>query len=323
MAGVGIPLVHSDDLLQLTKGQRLLGRQAMITVKRGEGPLVLVLPHCGQEIPPFISGRLSAEGRNQIDISWHLEQVFDLADELDATVLGSTASRYVVDVDVAVEQSEQPEPGVPFNALCPEKSLSGDALYERGQEPGPVEAEQRVLLFHAPFHRTLAGELLRLKGLHDRIIVVDCKSVRSRIPDLTDHGQPVFSIGADERSCSPQFQATVMQGFSDLDGFSAADGGAAAAGYIRRTYGSPDSGVEAFSLVLAQRAYLLKESVPFEPDPARVRRLKRLLTGVLTEIVSSVQDGKHGQTEKVGKAPSDDVLFDDGLVGPVPRDAEG
>lgn len=259
----------------------------MILVEKGSSPLIICLPHSGVDIPPAVEARLSATGRIQADISWRLDKVLDVAAELDATIIKSSVSRYVIDVDrdAAEEHAGEYERG-PHERLCPTATLDLKNIYKPDEEPGPVEIEQRRMLFYDPFHRALGQEISRLRKLHDQVILVDCQSVRSRIRGYLETEAAVFNIATDHgRSCSQDLKSLFVGSFSGLSGYSVAVDDFFKGGHIIRSYGQPDRGVQALSLVLAQRVYLRHESPPFEPDKARIARLRSALIGGLSRTI--------------------------------------
>ena len=227
---------------------------------------------------------MNATGRLQTDISWRLETILDMDSGLDATLLRSTASRYVIDVDQPPELQEDSESD-PLNALCPVTTLDSKRIYQLDEKPGPTETEQRALLFYFPFHEALRQEVERLKKIHDTVVLIDCRSVRSKIKGFIDEELAVLNLGtADHTACHPDLARTFAATFEGVEGMSLAVDDVFRGGYIIRTYGRPDIGVHAMTLVIAQKAYLRHESPPFEPDRTSSARLKTLLAQGLSRV---------------------------------------
>ncbi|MEP4767100.1 MAG: N-formylglutamate amidohydrolase [Roseibium sp.] len=257
----------------------------MILVDEGQSPLILCLPHSGTDIPPAITKRLNATGRLQTDLSWRLEDVFNTRKDLGVTVIRSTISRYVIDLDKDPETplSEAMDPTV---ALCPATTLDGKNLYQDEEEPGSTEIEQRMLLFHVPFHRALRQQIERVSRLHDKVIILDCQSMRSHIRGVTDKGLPLVSIGSfDGTSCDPDLRNLLVGSFTGQKGFTVEVDDKAKGGFITQSYGRPDRNLHAMTLLFAQRAYLRHESPPFEPDKTRVRRLRTIMEDSLSRLI--------------------------------------
>ncbi len=257
----------------------------MILVEEGAGPLILCLPHSGVDAPAVVEGRFNATGRLQTDLSWRLEQVMRLNPDLGITVIRSNISRYVIDLDR--------DPDTPFGAvddpstyLCPVTTLDGKEIYNDGEEPGAIEIEQRMLLFAKPFYRAVSQQVDRLKRLHGRVILLDCQSMRSQIKGVTDKGLPIISIGsADGTSCDPDLRNLLVGSFKSQEGYTVGVEEAAKGGFLIRTFGRPDQGLHALTLLFAQRAYLRHESPPFEPDKARIQRLISVLEDCFSRAI--------------------------------------
>ncbi|WP_269584581.1 N-formylglutamate amidohydrolase [Roseibium sp. Sym1] len=257
----------------------------MILVEEGQSPLILCLPHSGTEIPNAVEKRLNATGRLQADLAWRLERVFDFHEDLDATVLRSSISRYVIDLDRDPETPVS-DAGDPAKALCPVTTLDGKRIYQEGEEPGPTEVEQRSLLFHAPFHKALRRQIDRLLRSHRKVIIVDCQSMRSHIKGVTDKGLPLVSVGTNGgTSCDPDLRNLLVGSFKGEQGYSVSVDEQTLGGYITKNFGRPDRGIHTVTLLLAQRSYLRHESPPFEPDKTRITRLRSVLTESMSRLV--------------------------------------
>lgn len=257
----------------------------MILIDEGQSPLVLCLPHSGTDVPKAVYNRLNATGKLQADLAWRLERVFDFHKELDATVLRSNVSRFVIDLD---RDPKTPVSAAmdPARALCPATTLDGKRVYQEGEEPGPTEAEQRFLLFYAPFHKALHQQIDRLLRKHRKVILVNCQSMRSHIKGVTDEDLPLVNIGSEEgRSCDPDLRNVLVGSFRGQEGYTVSVDRYTKGGFITHSFARPEMGVHAVTLLLAQRAYLRHESPPFEPDKVRMAALKAVLLDSLSRLI--------------------------------------
>ncbi|MEM9632164.1 MAG: N-formylglutamate amidohydrolase [Pseudomonadota bacterium] len=257
----------------------------MILVEEGQSPLILCLPHSGTEIPQAVGKRLNATGRLQVDLAWRLERVFGIREELDATLVTSTVSRYVIDLDE--DPAFHGKGLVPGGGhLCPLATLDGKRIYQDGEEPGPTEIEQRSLLFYEPYHNAVRKQIGRLLEQHGTVVVLDCQSMRTHIRGVTSTGLPLVSIGtAEGDSCAPDLKNLFAGSFRGREGYSVSVDEQTKGGYITRAFGRPESGVHAMTMLLAQRAYLRHESPPFEPDKIRIARLQSVLKETLSQVI--------------------------------------
>lgn len=256
----------------------------MIVLEKGNGPLILCLPSSGTDIPPAIGKHLSATGRLQTDISWHLDRLLDLAGELDATVIRSTISRYVIDVDQFPSQTGGAVSSH-LSKLCPTTTYDQKSLYQQDQEPGPVEIDQRKMLFYDPFHMAVRQEIDRLRRQHDTVLMFDCKSIRSKIKGYVDTELPIINLGsANGRACHPDL-CLLMEGFFRNANLSVSLDEFFSKSYITETYGNPGLGVNVLKLVIAQRCYVRHETPPFELDRLGSKRLKTTLGAAFASAI--------------------------------------
>ncbi|MCK7613963.1 N-formylglutamate amidohydrolase [Roseibium sediminicola] len=285
----------------------------MILVEEGQSPLILCLPHSGTEIPNAVEKRLNATGRLQADLAWRLERVFDFHEELDATVLRSSISRYVIDLDKD-PKTTLAEASDPARALCPATTLDGKRIYQEGEEPGPTEIEQRSLLFYTPFHKALRRQVDRLMRQHRKVIIVDCQSMRSHIKGVTDKGLPLVSIGTQNgTSCDPDLRNTLVGSFKGQQGYTVSVDEQTHGGFITKSFGKPERGLHAMTLLIAQRAYLRHESPPFEPDKTRITRLRAVLTDSMSRLIDWT--GMSG-TSTVATPSDEGAVPESGEAGP-------
>lgn len=252
----------------------------MIHVKVGQAPVILCLPHSGQYVPSVVNACFAPYGKLQMDQSWRLEQIFDLPENLDVTIISTSVSRYVVDVDKPLAPSANAQP---FELLCPITTFDHKNIYLEGEAPGSIEIEQRRLIYYDPFHEALAHEIKRLRELHKDIVVIDCQSVRSRFrgPEFGDI--PLINVAtAEKTSCDPELPKIVVKSFEGLAHYSASIDGPFRGGEILRRHARPEDGIHALSLIIAQRGYLRFETPPFEPD-----RDKLELITAFTQLMTS------------------------------------
>lgn len=256
-------------------------------VHSGDSPLIVSIPHAGIDLPSGFAHGLRSEWLARRDADWHLPQLYDFAPDVDATVIRTTVSRTVVDVNRDPSGASL-YPGMTTTALCPLETFDGDPLYEPGREPDAAAVAARRQTFHAPYHATLAAQIARLHTRHERVVVYDAHSIRSRIPRLFDGVLPHLNLGTnDAHSCDPGLTAAVLGAIRD-SGFTHVVNGRFKGGYITRHCGQPDAGVHAIQMEIACRAYLDEPEAapcagnwPPSYDPARAASLRAVLRGVL------------------------------------------
>src|ERR1700687_3805751 len=141
------------------------------------------MPRGGVEIPtPFADALVSAWLARR-DSDWWVDRLYDFGAALGATVVRTSISRTVIDVN-RDPCGASLYPGQPTTELCPTTTLDGEALYRSNAAPDAAAIAERRATYYAPYHAALESEIKRLKAQHAAIVVYDCHSIRSRIPRL-------------------------------------------------------------------------------------------------------------------------------------------
>lgn len=231
-----------------------------VEIRRGAGPLIVTMPHTGSFIPPGLEDGFASRWLALRDCDWHIERLYDFAADLDATMIRATVSRSVIDLNR--DPSGQPlYPGQASTGLCPLTTFDGDLLYRPGREPDAEMTAQRLESFFHPYHQAVAAEIGRLRSAHERVVLYDAHSIRSRIPRLFAGELPIFNIGANmRRSCAPELADKLAAVAAD-SGFSWVLDGRFRGGWITRHYGRPDDGVHAIQMELAMRGYMIEPDI--------------------------------------------------------------
>lgn len=226
-----------------------------LVVRRGAAPLILSMPHVGTAIPEEIEARLVSPWLARKDADWWIDQLYDFADELDATIVRAHWSRTVIDLNRDPSGASL-YPGQATTGLCPVETFDGEPLYRSGHEPNAGEIEARTAAYYQPYHRALSEEISRLHNSNTRVVLYDCHSIRSAIPRLFAGKLPVFNLGTNNgASADPELVKQVANVVAS-SGRSHVVNGRFKGGYITRHYGQPESGVHALQMELACRGYV-------------------------------------------------------------------
>ena len=259
-----------------------------VEITRGDGPVVLGMPHAGTYLPPGVMERLNARGRVLADTDWHIDRLYDGLLP-GASIVRATFHRYVIDANRAPD-GKSLYPGRNTTDLVPLTDFDGEPIWTH--PPDAAEIAARRAAFHAPYHAALAAELARVRDRHGVAILYDCHSIRAHIPFLFAGRLPDFNIGtADGTSCDPRVERTVLEAVASAsrslpDAF---DGGHVLNGRFRggwttRHYGRPADGLHAIQMELAQATHLEAEAPPFALSDARAARLRPVLSDILHRL---------------------------------------
>jgi len=252
-----------------------------LTVARGDAPLIVSIPHTGMEIPGDVTGLASMTDARH-DADHHIDRLYGFAADLGATVIRTAISRTVIDVNRDPSGTSL-YPGQATTGLCPETTFAGVPLYLPAAGPDDVEIGRRRAAWFDPYHAAIRAEILRLRSLHETVVVYDAHSILSHVPRLFDGELPQFNIGTfDGASCDPALTAAVAAVAAACAGDSLVINGRFKGGWITRQYGDPANGVHAIQMELAMRGYLDEAAAwPPEWDAGRAAALQGVLRQVL------------------------------------------
>ncbi|NKF22313.1 N-formylglutamate deformylase [Solimonas marina] len=249
-----------------------------LSLRRGDAPLLLSIPHAGTDLRGLES-RFASSWLARRDADWWLEHLYGFAAGLDATIVRTTVSRSVIDVN-RDPSGQSLYPGMATTELCPTTSFDGEPLYLDGASPDAAEIDIRRTAYYEPYHATLQSEIARLRARHSCIVVYDCHSIRSQIPRLFTGVLPQFNIGTnDGRACASEL-SDALAAVCAASSYSHVVNGRFKGGYITRSLGRPSEGVHAVQMELGCRGYMHEfETVtpdnwppPYEPTFAEPLR---------------------------------------------------
>ncbi|KQT32917.1 N-formylglutamate deformylase [Sphingomonas sp. Leaf412] len=217
------------------------------------------MPHGGLALP---TGGFRSDWWARRDADWHIRDLYDgLA---DATVVATGISRSTIDANRDPSGASL-YPGQATTELCPTTTFDGDPLYD-GAGPDAAEIARRRAAYFDPYHAALSAEVARLRATHDRVVVYDCHSIRSRIPRLFDSDLPELNIGTNGgTTCAPELRDAVAA-IAAASGRSHVVDGRFRGGWTTRHYGRPETGVHAIQMETAIRAYLREPVGQVTPD---------------------------------------------------------
>jgi formiminoglutamase len=270
--------------------------RAWLDVRPGAAPLVVSLPHTGVEIPTEIEARLASPWLARKDCDWWVDQLHDFAEDLGATIVRTSISRTVIDVNRDPSGASL-YPGQATTELCPTTTFDGEPLYRLGEAPDADEIAVRRTRYFDPYHAALSGEIARLRTIHPRVVVYEAHSIRSRAPRLFDGPLPHFNIGTNSgATCDPALTAAI-EAVCDATDFSRVTNGRFKGGWTTRSQGRPAQGVHAVQMELACRGYMDEPDAAPTPDnwpspfePARAGPMRAALTEILRQCLAFAEE---------------------------------
>ena len=243
------------------------------TLRKGRVPLLVSMPHVGQHIPAALASTMTAQARQLADTDWHLDRLYDFLDDMGASVLVATHSRYVIDLNRPLDDSNL-YPGQDTTGLFPIDTFKKEAVYLAGQEPDDEEMARRGKDYWQPYHAALASELQRLRAEHGVAMLWEAHSICSVVPRFFDGKLPDFNFGtASGASCAPEIAQQLVGVAQSAGGYSHALNGRFKGGYITRHFGKPSDDIHAVQLELSQATYM-DEHYPFHFDEALAEKVR-------------------------------------------------
>jgi N-formylglutamate deformylase len=260
--------------------------------RKGTRPLLISMPHVGTYVPPALAARLTEEAQGVPDTDWHLERLYDFADELGASVLVATHSRFVIDLNRPPDGASL-YPGQSVTGLCPIDMFDDQLLYrDPADEPDEAEIAQRREAIWKPYHAQLTNELASMKDEHGVAALWDAHSIRSVLPRFFEGRLPDLNLGtAEGASCSPLLAEQLLAIGQKASGYTAVLNGRFKGGHITRQHGNPVHGVHAVQLEMTQCSYM-QESWPFEYLPDDAAGVKPHVRRMLEEVLAFVESVK-------------------------------
>jgi N-formylglutamate deformylase len=246
------------------------------TFRRGHAPLLVSMPHVGTHVPDHIAAGMTDAALKLPDTDWHLERLYDFLDELGASVIAATHSRYVIDLNRPTDNANL-YPGQDTTGLCPVDTFSKEPVYRDGKVPNDAEIERRIHAYYMPYHMRVEEELERIRDAHGIAMLWDAHSICSVVPRFFEGRLPDFNIGtASGTSCDSQLGERLLQAAQEATGYSAVLNGRFKGGHITRFYGQPQQNIHAVQLELAEATYM-EEAHPYRFDETLANRVRPVL----------------------------------------------
>lgn len=257
-----------------------------LQITRGEAPLIVSMPHTGTRIPPEIEARLTSPWLARKDADWHVEKLYDFAPSMGATIIRTTVSRTVIDVN-RDPSGVSLYPGQATTELCPTTTFDGEPLYKDECELDAEEIPARTTLYFDPYHTALADEIARLRKQHSKIVLFEAHSIRSNIPRLFDGELPNLNIGTNSGASCDEALTAAIEAVGSGTKFLQVTNSRFKGGWTTRHYGKPAEGVHAIQLELACRGYMDEpqdvspENWPTPYNESRAADMRAVLKNIL------------------------------------------
>ncbi|HEX3809771.1 MAG TPA: N-formylglutamate deformylase [Rhizomicrobium sp.] len=258
---------------------------ALFEFVSGRIPLLVSFPHSGTVIPDEQAARMTDIAHTIPDTDWHVPRLYTFLNEVGASRIVATHSRYVVDLNRPPDSAAL-YPGQKNTGLVPIETFDGDPLYTAGREPDDQEITARRAQYFEPYHAALKAELDRLVAAHDYALLWDAHSIKSEVPELFEGRLPDFNIGTNSGASTPAEIAAEILAAANKSGHTSVANGRFKGGYITRQYGNADSNIFSVQLEMAQAIYM-DEAPPFAFDEAKAPGVSATIRAMIEAYVQS------------------------------------
>ena len=262
-----------------------MNTEPVFRYRPGTVPVLMSIPHVGTDLPVDLAAQLTPEARLLPDTDWHLDKLYDFAEELGIATIQARYSRYVIDLNRAPD-GKPLYAGSDNTELVPTTTFAEHPIYEGDTIPGEEEVDRRRTTYWQPYHDRIGAELDALRAQHGRAVLFDCHSIRSRVSRFFDGQLPDFNLGtADGNSCDLDLRETLAKVLIEQSDYTLAIDGRFKGGYITRHYGDPGNDIHAFQMELSQATYM-DEDPPFKYRPDLAEKIRPILRELLEAAIA-------------------------------------
>ncbi|MGB1263574.1 MAG: N-formylglutamate deformylase [Cognaticolwellia sp.] len=256
------------------------------TLMKGTVPLLISMPHNGEEIPADIAKVMTAKGREVADTDWYMDRLYAFAQELGAYILIPKYNRYVIDLNRDPNGVDL-YPGANSTELCPTTAFDLSPLYQEGCTPSKAQIAQRVEHYWQPYHQALAATMQEIKAEFGQAVLLEAHSIRSQVPRFFQGQLPDFNFGnADGKSCAAELISTLAE--LDYAPYSMVCNGRFKGGYITRAFGQPEHNFHAVQLELSQHTYMNEQAMTY--NEALAQQVQPKLKAMVKTLINFAEN---------------------------------
>lgn len=259
-------------------------------------PVIVSVPHAGEVIPAEVMPTLALSGEQlRADIDLGVDRLCANAPDLGATLLATTISRFVVDLNrhpddryagVRKAPSRRPPISYGVRGLIWAETTTGEAVLKRPLTDAEL---RRRTAYYDPYHATLSELVRTYVERFGRVVLADVHSMPSCGAPGKDGARPVRPDVILGDNLGKACDAYVIDPLEDVfrrAGYSVVRNHPYQGGYITRHYGAPRRGVQAIQIEVNRRLYMDEETSSYDSD--RAAAVQSVLDAVFAALVGAV-----------------------------------
>lgn len=263
-------------------------------------PVVVDVPHAGEWIPDEVLDEMVVQNKTlRRDLDLYVDQLWQKAPELGATLIASNVSRYVLDLNRANDDTS-PETVIGAKRINKPGYYQDRGVVWRTTTDGtPVMAKpmtraafnRRIATFHTPYHQAIADEIERVRQKFGYCLLIDGHSMPSR--GRSGHSDPgsrradIVPGDVEGKACSPLLTNIVCTHFREC-GYSVAPNKPYKGGWITRSFGVPREGSHALQIEVNRALYM--DETTFQIKPEGLARLAEACVSLLPKLEGLLDD---------------------------------
>ena len=259
------------------------------TLIKGTVPLLISMPHNGQQIPDDIALTMTEFAKRVVDTDWYQDRLYEFAQSLGAYIIIPKYSRYIIDLNRDPDGIDL-YPDENSTELCPTSGFDLSPIYLAGLEPNRKEIKRRIAHYWQPYHLAINNTLNDIKTEFGQVVMLEAHSILSHVPRFFDGQLPDFNFGsASGKSCSSLLENALEK--IDYAPYSKVVNGRFKGGFITRNFGKPESNIHVIQLELSQRTYMDESTNQYNLELATQVKLKlRSIVECLIEFSQPVSE---------------------------------
>lgn len=247
-------------------------------------PIVINVAHSGVWFPPEDRRLVKTEiHQHPPDTDWFVDQLFDFANDIGASLMKANISRYIIDLNRSPTVHQLYDDGRFNPGLLPQQTFRGDDIYQEIVEIRSLKVK-RTSLYYEPYYEKLNRLIHKTKDKFGQCLLIDAHSIKRQIPSIRQEPFPDIILGTNlGQSCHPKL-AEIAQTFLQ-DHYHVTLNDPFQGGNITRFFGKPDHGVHAIQIEMSQDLYLDEATDTLIPKHIELKnRLRQLIQALATDV---------------------------------------
>jgi N-formylglutamate amidohydrolase len=252
-----------------------------------ETSVIVEVPHAGLVVPPEVRSQLVVGDASILrDSDLYVDRLFAHAPEHGATLLTSSVSRYVVDLNRAPDDVDRQ---TVRDHPAPRPTQSRGVVWRSTTEGLPAiresityaELERRLARYHAPYHAALEAEIEKKKARFGHAIVVAGHSMPSAGKGGLGRRADIVP-GSRGRTTAADAVIDLVERVCVSAGLSVKHDDPYRGGWSTQRYGRPERGVHAIQIEINRALYA--DEATGQPSAGGVAKIESVLLLLLDAL---------------------------------------